>query len=209
MSMKEIWRNFCYDNQVYCSLALFGNLVYRHVFTHSGNWAMVTRVGETNNKKYNLVWMAHRNVTEEQLDDFFQLITEEKEKLDKRNQENENTKKSKNAVKIQPEMLVSWWSTRLEPSQSADCTMKMREIWARFTKDTGVHISLALFGELSVRYVMRSNPTFCNVVRTRGIHDKKYSLKWKSFVPVHSGHNLSETGASRVGYESRAGVSYA
>src|SRR5690242_13225255 len=81
--------------------------------------------------------------------------------------------------------------------------MKMREIWLKFTKETGVHISLALFGELSVRYVMRSNPAFMGVVRTRGIHDKKYSLRWKplpiggyksgrdfgGFAPTNNGFN--------------------
>jgi len=71
----------------------------------------------------------------------------------------------------------------LEPSPSGgpnDYAMKMREIWARFTKETTIQISLALFGELSVRYVLRSNPRFVGVNRTRGIHDKKYSLRWKN-----------------------------
>lgn len=177
MSMKDIWRNFCYDHGVYCSLALFGNLVYRHVFTNSGHWAAVTRVGETNAKKYNLRWgdtVGRAGVTEDQLDNFFAFITEEKERSERlRGQDAEQGKRAKSVAKISPEQLVQWWSMRLEPAATSDCTMKMREIWARFTKETGVHISLALFGELSVRYVMRSNPTFANVVRTRGIHDKK------------------------------------
>ena len=179
MSMKDIWRNFCYDHGVYCSLALFGNLVYRHVFTNSGHWAAVTRVGETNAKKYNLRWadqVGRAAVTEEQLDGFFAFITEEKERSERlRGQDTEQGKRTKSVAKISPEQLVQWWAMRLEPASTSDCTMKMREIWARFTKETGVHISLALFGELSVRYVMRSNPTFANVVRTRGIHDKKYA----------------------------------
>ncbi len=75
MSMKEIWRHFCFDNDVYCSLALFGNLVYRHVFTHSGYWASVTRVGETNNKKYNLRWMKLKpSGDDEQIDEFFSQV---------------------------------------------------------------------------------------------------------------------------------------
>jgi len=76
-------------------------------------------------------------------------------------------------------MLISWWENTLEPSPASEY-MKMREIWARFTKETGIQISLALFGELSVRYVLRSNPRFVGVARTRGIHDKKYSLRWKN-----------------------------
>jgi len=76
-------------------------------------------------------------------------------------------------------MLISWWENTLEPSPASEY-MKMREIWARFTKETGIQISLALFGELSVRYVLRSNPRFVGVARTRGIHDKKYSLRWKT-----------------------------
>jgi len=182
MSMKDIWRNFCYDLGVYCSLALFGNLVYRHVFNQSPYWAQVTRVGETNNKKYNLEWSAKKiTVTNEKLDEFFGLITAEKEKRQKRHKEGETNllKKTKNAPKLQPEMLISWWENSIEPSSSAEY-MKMREIWARFTKETGIQISLALFGELSVRYVLRSNPRFVGVARTRGIHDKKYSLRWKN-----------------------------
>lgn len=87
MSMKEIWRHFCFDNEVYCSLALFGNLVYRHVFTHSGYWAAVTRVGETNNKKYNLRWMKNKATSDDQIEEFFSLITEEKEKHERRLQD--------------------------------------------------------------------------------------------------------------------------
>jgi len=181
MSMKEIWRNFCFDNQVYCSLALFGNLVYRHVFTQNTCWTGVTRVGETNNKKYNLSWAPHRPaISAERLDEFFANITEEKEKRDRRADCAEpSQRKVKNPVKIQPEMLVGWWESRLEVVETESCQMKMREIWLKFTKECNIHISLALFGELSVRYVLRTNPQFGGVVRTRGIHDKKYSLRWK------------------------------
>jgi len=181
MSMKDIWRNFCYDSNVYCSLALFGNLVYRHVFNQSPYWSQVTRVGETNNKKYNLEWSLNKTtVSNEKLDEFFGLITAEKEKRQKRHKEGEAIlKKTKNSPKLQPEMLISWWENTLEPSPASEY-MKMREIWARFTKETGIQISLALFGELSVRYVLRSNPRFVGVARTRGIHDKKYSLRWKT-----------------------------
>jgi len=90
MSMKDIWRNFCYDSSVYCSLALFGNLVYRHVFNQSPYWSQVTRVGETNNKKYNLEWSSKKTVvSNEKLDEFFGLITAEKEKRQKRHKEGE------------------------------------------------------------------------------------------------------------------------
>jgi hypothetical protein len=166
-------------------LALFGNLVYRHVFTQSDYWEGVTRVGETNNKKYNLSWSASRTpVSPEKIDEFFVQIMEEKEKREKRADSDTGvSRKAKNPVKIQPEMLVNWWNSRLELSESEECSMKMREIWLKFTKETGIHISLALFGELSVRYVMRSNPNFAGVVRTRGIHDKKYSLRWKPLNP--------------------------
>ncbi len=80
MSLREIWRNFCYEYQIYCSLPLFGNVVLRHVLQANSKWKAVTKVGDIKQKRYNLGWSADPPGTEEQIDSFFARI---KEKVDR------------------------------------------------------------------------------------------------------------------------------
>jgi len=180
MSLREIWRNFCYEHQLYCSLPLFGNVVYRHVLQECPEWTNVTKTGDVKQKRYNLGWI-QPPASEEQLDAFFTTIKEEKERVEKKiNKEIPCTDSGviKSSIFLDPEVLGSWWEKRLEPTDPSNCRMRMRDVYERFYAETGVDMPKALFGELSVRYVL-SKPKFANVVRKGKIHNKRYSLRWK------------------------------
>jgi len=180
MSLREIWRNFCYEHQLYCSLPLFGNVVYRHVLQECSEWTNVTKTGDVKQKRYNLGWI-QPPASEEQLDAFFTTIKEEKERVEKKINKEIPTAESgvvKSSIFLDPEVLGSWWEKRLEPTDPSNCRMRMRDVYERFYAETGVDMPKALFGELSVRYVL-SKPKFANVVRKGKIHNKRYSLRWK------------------------------
>jgi len=180
MSLREIWRNFCFDYKLYCSLPLFGNVVYRHVLQECPEWVKVTKTGDVKQKRYNLGWILPP-ASEEDLDAFFTIIKEEKERVEKKiNKDIQTTESgvSKAAIFLDPEVLSSWWEKRLEPTDPSQCRMRMRDVYERFYIETGVEMPKALFGELSVRYVL-SRPAFSQVVRKGKIHNKRYSLRWK------------------------------
>ncbi len=46
--------------------------------------------------------------------------------------------------------------------------------------------------------MMRSNPNFVGVVRTRGIHDKKYSLQWKPLLIIAGSGGGQSTHTQRI-----------
>jgi len=191
MSLREIWRNFCFEYQIYCSLPLFGNVVLRHVLQADPDWRAVTKTGDIKQKRYNLCWIAEPPGTEEELDAFFSRIKEEKEKVEKiaplKAAEPQvaaasaaSTGSAKSATMfLDPVVLAKWWLKRLEPSDPAICRMRMRDVYERFVAETEVNMPKALFGELSVRYVL-SLPQFAQVVRKGKIHNKRYSLRWKN-----------------------------
>jgi hypothetical protein len=80
MSLREIWRNCCYEYPVYCSLPLFGNVVLRHVLQGNPLWRNVTKVGDVKQKRYNLAWRNGPPGTEEQINAYFNTMREEKER---------------------------------------------------------------------------------------------------------------------------------
>jgi len=56
--------------------------------------------------------------------------------------------------------------------------MRMKDVYDRFVLETGVIMPKALFGELSVRYVL-SKQRFSVVIRRGKVHNKRYSLQWR------------------------------
>jgi len=187
MSLREIWRNFCFEYQIYCSLPLFGNVVLRHVLQADPDWRGVTKTGDIKQKRYNLCWITDPPGTEEELDTFFSHIKEEKEKVEKVAPPKESVDPQavpppapkSPTMFLDPVVLAKWWLKRLEPSDAAVCRMRMRDVYERFVAETEVNMPKALFGELSVRYVL-SLPQFAEVVRKGKIHNKRYSLRWKN-----------------------------
>jgi hypothetical protein len=80
MSLREIWRNCCFEYPVYCSLPLFGNVVLRHVLQGNPQWRNVTKVGDVKQKRYNLAWRNGPPGTEEQINAYFNMMREEKDR---------------------------------------------------------------------------------------------------------------------------------
>jgi hypothetical protein len=149
-------------------------------------WKRVTKTGDIKQKRYNLDWI-HNGIppaTEEELEAFFSRIKEDKERTDRTSSkaliafEKDSMIGKDPSLFLDPNVLAKWWIENLEPSDQNECRMRMRDVYERFVQDTEVRMPKALFGELSVRYVL-SRPEYAPVVRKGKIHSKRYSLRWR------------------------------